>query len=88
VRRYTVEGLKFCLRWWMLSARRIGRRRRATQTGRGMRIVSTKQDVGMGEEIVECGPCLLVSSSDHHFTEKVTHEALNAVGTKLRHLCQ
>lgn len=60
VRRYAVEGLKFCLRWWMLRAKRIGRRRRATQTGRGMRIVSTKQDAGMGEEM-ECGPLSLLS---------------------------
>jgi hypothetical protein len=56
VRRYAVEGLKFCFRWWMLSARRIGRRRRAVQTGRGTRTVSTKQDVGMGEEMLEWGP--------------------------------
>jgi hypothetical protein len=45
----------------MLRARRMGSRKRATQTGRGMRIVSTKQDVGMGEEILECGPCVYLS---------------------------
>jgi len=42
----------------MLRARRIGRSRSATQTGSGIRIVSTKQEVGMGEEILECGPCV------------------------------
>jgi hypothetical protein len=41
----------------MERARRIGRSRRATHTGRGIKIVSTKQDVGIGEEILECGPC-------------------------------
>ena len=35
----------------------MGRSRRATHTGRGIKIVSTKQDVGIGEEILECGPC-------------------------------
>lgn len=34
----------------------MGRRRRATQTGRGRRIVSTKHDVGTGDEMEECGP--------------------------------
>lgn len=34
----------------------MGRSRRATHTGRGIKIVSTKQDVGIGEEILECGP--------------------------------
>jgi hypothetical protein len=41
----------------MERARRMGRSRRATHTGRGIKIVSTKQDVGIGEEILECGPC-------------------------------
>jgi len=58
VRKYAVDGLKFCFRWWMLRARRIGRSRSAVQTGRGMRIVSTKQEVGMGEEMLELGPCV------------------------------
>jgi len=72
----------------MLRARRMGSKKRATQTGRGMRIVSTKQDVGMGEEILECGPCVLpVSSSDHYFSKKATYEVFNAVGTKHHHLC-
>lgn len=30
----------------------------ASQIGRGMRIMSTKQDVGMGEEMLDAGPCL------------------------------
>ena len=34
----------------------IGRETMASQTGRGMRTVSTKQVVGMGEEREECGP--------------------------------
>jgi hypothetical protein len=41
----------------MERARRMGRSRRATHTGRGIKIVSTKQDVGIGEEIFEYGPC-------------------------------
>jgi hypothetical protein len=36
--------------------KRIGTKKRPSQTGRGMRIVSTKQDVGMGEERVDDGP--------------------------------
>jgi len=28
----------------------------ASQIGRGMRIMSTKQDVGMGEEMLDAGP--------------------------------
>lgn len=36
--------------------KRAGNRRRAIHTGRGMRIVSTKQVVGIGEEREECGP--------------------------------
>ena len=36
--------------------KRIGRMARASQVGRGTRIVSTKQVVGMGEESAECGP--------------------------------
>jgi hypothetical protein len=51
-----VEGLKFDFRWWMLRTKSAGRRRSESQTGRGMRITSTKQVVGMGEERVECGP--------------------------------
>jgi hypothetical protein len=34
----------------------MGRRKRETQIGSGIMIVSTKQVVGMGEESVECGP--------------------------------
>jgi len=34
----------------------MGRERIASQMGRGMRIVSMKQVVGIGEERVECGP--------------------------------
>ncbi len=34
----------------------MGRKKSASQMGRGMRIVSTKQVVGTGEESVECGP--------------------------------
>jgi hypothetical protein len=74
VRRYAVEGLKFCLRWWMLRAKRIGRSKSATQTGRGRRIVSTKQDVSI----------LSVHPSQNK--GKVTYKALNAITTKLRHL--
>ncbi len=35
----------------------MGSSRRATHTGRGIKMVSTKQDVGIGEEILERGPC-------------------------------
>ena len=35
----------------------MGRRKRASQIGRGRRIVSTKQEVGIGEEMWEDGPC-------------------------------
>jgi hypothetical protein len=45
----------------MLRAKRIGRIKSATQTGRGMMMVSTKHDVGMGEEMEECGPLSLLS---------------------------
>jgi len=34
----------------------MGKRKSASQVGRGTRIVSMKQVVGMGEERVECGP--------------------------------
>jgi len=35
---------------------RMGKKRSASQIGAGMRIVSMKQVVGIGEERVECGP--------------------------------
>jgi hypothetical protein len=56
-RRWRVEGLKFVFRWWIDRAKRMGRTRRESQIGSGMRIVSVKQVVGRGEERVECGPC-------------------------------
>lgn len=34
----------------------MGRRAMASQIGRGIRMVSTKQDVGMGEEMLDDGP--------------------------------
>jgi hypothetical protein len=40
----------------MEKRKRIGRRARAIQIGRGIRITSTKQVVGMGAERVECRP--------------------------------
>lgn len=36
----------------------MGRRARASQTGSGMRMVSTKQVVAMGEERTDFGPCV------------------------------
>ena len=86
VRRYAVVGLKFCLRWWILRAKRIGRSKSATQTGRGRRIVSTRQDVGMGEEMGECWPLGILSVRPGQGKGKVTYKALNAIATKLRHL--
>jgi hypothetical protein len=56
VRRYRVEGLKLIFRRWIDRRKRMGRKKSASQMGRGMRIVSTKQVVGTGEESVECGP--------------------------------
>ena len=51
----------------MLRAKRIGRRASAIQTGSGMRMVSVKQDVGRGEEIVECGPWVLLALRNTYF---------------------
>jgi hypothetical protein len=70
----------------MLRAKRIGRSKSATQTGRGRRIVSTKQDVGMGEEMEECWPLSILSVHPSQNKGKVTYKALNAITTKLRHL--
>jgi hypothetical protein len=56
----------------------MGRRKRETQTGTGMRIVSTKQDVGIGAEILECGPCIylsvhpLIAASEKELTKPST----------------
>jgi hypothetical protein len=71
----------------MLRAKRIGRIKRATQTGRGMMIVSTKHDVGMGEEMEECGPLSFLSVHLIVTAEaKITYEALATIATKLHHL--
>lgn len=60
----------------------MGRSRRATHTGRGIKIVSTKQDVGIGEEILECGPCFRCQFIRSLVHGETTYEALGAVGTK------
>jgi hypothetical protein len=68
--------------------KRMGRRRRATQTGSGRRIVSTKQDVGMGDEMVECRPWRipLVSLSYSYIRSRRTYEAFHTIATKFDHL--
>jgi hypothetical protein len=67
----------------MLRARRIGSKKRATQTGRGMRIVSTKQDVGMGAEMLECGPCVYLSV---HPIITSTEKQLTKLSTRLEQI--
>ncbi len=59
----------------MERANRIGRSRRATQTGRGIRITSVKQDVGSGEDIADAGP-YSVSSSLHYLQSRTDSRSL------------
>lgn len=55
------------------------------QVGRGIRMVSTKQDVGIGEEMVEDGPCVNrhVRRRSDEQEEEWTYEAFDAVTAEL-----
>lgn len=75
----------------METTRRIERVQSASQVGKGMRMLSIKQDVGRGEERVECGPCVcdvVRSREDQDWKgrgekEKSTHETLFSITAEL-----
>lgn len=58
----------------------------AVQIGRGMRITSTKQDVGIGEEMVDEVPFSQSAFSPFQHMCRKTHEAFATVTAKLH--CQ